>query len=96
MISRFAYTKEVAGMAPQVYFVCRTIGAFISMFLMTKMSEIRYLRLNIVACLAFALVLALVSHEMLDFICIGGIFVTKDHLQTFLSEQTKSRHKGIR
>ncbi len=73
MISRFAYTKEVAGMAPQVYFVCRTIGAFIGMFLMTKMSDVRFFRLNIVACLAFALVLAFVSHETLNFICIGGI-----------------------
>ena len=73
MISRFAYTKEAAGIAPQVYFVCRTIGAFIGMFLMTKMSEVKYFRVNIAACLAFALVLALVSHEVLDFICIGGI-----------------------
>ena len=73
MISRFAYTKEAAGIAPQVYFVCRTIGAFIGMFLMTRMSEIKYFRANIVACLAFALVLAFVSHDVIDFICIGGI-----------------------
>ena len=73
MISRFDYSKEAAGMAPQVYFVCRTIGAFIGMFLMTKMSEVKYFRMNIVACLAFAVVLAMVSHEWLDFICIGGI-----------------------
>lgn len=73
MISRFAYTKEAAGMAPQVYFVCRTIGAFIGMFLMTRMSEVKYFRLNIVVCLAFALVLAFVSHDVLNFICIGGI-----------------------
>ena len=73
MITRFNYSKEAAGMAPQVYFVCRTIGAFIGMFLMTKMSEVKYFRLNIVACLLFAVVLALVSHEWLDFICIGGI-----------------------
>ena len=73
MISRFAYTKEAAGVAPQVYFVCRTIGAFIGMFLMTKLSEIKYFRLNIVLCLLFALVLAFVSHDILDFVCIGGI-----------------------
>ena len=73
MISRFAYTKEAAGMAPQVYFVCRTIGAFIGMFLMTKLSEVKYFRLNIVACLLFALALAFISHEVLNFICIGGI-----------------------
>lgn len=73
MISRFAYTKEAAGMAPQVYFVCRTIGAFIGMFLMAKMSEIKFFRLNIVGCLLFALMLAFISHPVLNFICIGGI-----------------------
>ena len=73
MISRFGYSKEAAGVAPQVYFVCRTVGAFLGMFLMTKMSEIKYFRLNIVACLAFALVLAFVADDVLDFICIGGI-----------------------
>ena len=73
MISRFAYTKEAAGMAPQVYFVCRTVGAFIGMFLMTKMSDVKFFRLNIVVCLAFALALAFISHEVLNFICIGGI-----------------------
>ena len=73
MISRFAYTKEAAGMAPQVYFVCRTIGAFIGMFLMARMSEVRYFRLNIVGCLLFAVALAFVSHPVLNFICIGGI-----------------------
>ena len=73
MISRFAYTKEAAGLAPQVYFVCRTIGAFIGMFLMARMSEVKFFRLNIVGCLAFALILAFISHPMLNFICIGGI-----------------------
>ena len=60
-------------MAPQVYFVCRTIGAFIGMFLMTKMSDVKFFRLNIVGCLAFALLLAFISHPVLNFICIGGI-----------------------
>ena len=73
LISRFAYTKEAAGMAPQVYFLCRTIGAFIGMFLMTKMSDVKFFRLNIVGCLVFALSLAFISHPMLNFICIGGI-----------------------
>ena len=73
MISRFGYTKEAAGLAPQVYFVCRTIGAFLGVFLMTKISEVRYFRINIVACLAFALLLSFVSHDVFNFVCIGGI-----------------------
>ena len=73
MISRFDYTKEMAGIAPQVYFVCRTIGAFLGVFLMTKIAEIRYFRINIVGCLLFALTLAFTNNEIIDFICIGGI-----------------------
>ncbi len=73
MISRFDYTKELAGIAPQVYFVCRTIGAFLGVFLMTKIAEIRYFRINIIGCLLFALLLAFVSNEAINFICIGGI-----------------------
>ena len=75
MISRFAYSKEMAGLAPQVYFICRTAGAFIGVFLMTKIAEINYFRLNILGCgcLAFALLLAFVEDEIFDFICIGGI-----------------------
>lgn len=73
MISRFDYTKEAAGMAPQLYFICRTVGAFLGMFLMTKISEMRYFRLNIIFCLLFAVALALISHETVNLICIGGI-----------------------
>ncbi len=73
MISNFGYTKEMAGMAPQVYFICRTAGAFIGMFLMARVSGLRYFRINIVACLAFALVLAFAADDVLAFVCIGGI-----------------------
>ena len=73
MIARFDYSKEVAGVATQVYFVCRTIGAFLGMFLMTKVGETRYMRVNVVMCMMFALLLALVCDDVVDFICIGGI-----------------------
>lgn len=73
MITRFDYSKEMAGVAPQVYFICRTIGAFIGVFLMTRIAEVRYFRINILGCLLFALLLAFVSNDVIDFICIGGI-----------------------
>ena len=73
MISRFGYDEDVAGIATQVYFVCRTVGAFLGMFLMTKIAELRYFRINIIACLFFTAVLAVVESEVVDFICIGGI-----------------------
>jgi fucose permease len=73
MLLRFDYTKETAALAPQVYFICRTIGAFVGVFLMAKMSTVSYFRFNIVAGLLFAVVLALVNHDVIDFVCIGGI-----------------------
>jgi len=73
MIERFDYSKEVAGFAPQVYFVFRTIGAFLGMFFMARMSEVRYFRMNIIGCLVCALLLAFVQNDVFDFLCIGGI-----------------------
>lgn len=73
MISRFGYSKEMAGLAPQVYFICRTAGAFIGMFLMTRISGLRYFRINIAACLALAVALAFDAGDVAAFICIGGI-----------------------
>ncbi|MCH5175306.1 MAG: MFS transporter [Prevotellaceae bacterium] len=73
MISRFDFSKEAAGLAPQVYFVCRTVGAFVGVFLMTKIAELRYFRINIVACLVFTILLAAIENDVIDFICIGGI-----------------------
>ena len=72
-ITRFNYSIELAGVAPQVYFVCRTIGAFLGVFLMTKIAESRYFRINILGCLVFAILLAFVKNDVVDFICIGGI-----------------------
>lgn len=73
MISRFGYTKEMAGMAPQVYFVLRTIGAFAGVFALTKISEQKYFQYNIILCIAAVLCLAFVDNDVIDFICIGAI-----------------------
>ncbi len=61
MISRYGWSLEEAGIAPQVYFICRTVGAFLGVFLMTKISDMTYFRLNIVACIAVILSLAFVQ-----------------------------------
>lgn len=73
MISRFDYSKEAAGVAPQIYFVCRTIGAFIGVFVMTKIAEIKYFKINIIACLIAVFALAFINNDVIDFICIGAI-----------------------
>lgn len=58
LIQRFGWDLADAGVAQQVYFVCRTVGAFLGAFLMTKIAEIRYFRINIVICIVVILLLA--------------------------------------
>lgn len=60
-IQRFGWDLAEAGLAQQVYFVCRTVGAFLGAFLMTKVSSAIYFRVNIVLCIAVILMLAFCS-----------------------------------
>ena len=60
LIQRFGWSLAEAGVAPQVYFICRTVGAFIGMLLMTRFSDMLYYRLNIVVCVVVILMLAFV------------------------------------
>lgn len=73
MAARFGWSKEEAGIAPQVYFICRTVGAFLGVFFMTKISEMKYFRINILAAIAAILVLAFYEEPVVDLICVGGI-----------------------
>ncbi len=73
MILRFGHAEETAGVAPQVYFICRTVGAFLGVFFMTKISEMKYFRLNILAAIVAVLVLAFYENEAVALVCIGGI-----------------------
>jgi fucose permease len=60
MIQRYGWDVVQAGIAPQVYFICRTIGAFLGVFLMTKICDMTYFRLNITVCIAVILSLAFI------------------------------------
>lgn len=74
MIARYGWSLEEAGIAPQTYFVCRTIGAFLGVFLMTKIAEITYFRVNIVTCIVVILSLAFIQlPESLALAQIGAI-----------------------
>lgn len=61
MISRYGWTVAAAGIAPQVYFICRTVGAFLGVFLMTKIADMTYFRLNITLCILVVLTLAFIQ-----------------------------------
>lgn len=73
MIDRFGWTKEQAGLAPQIYFFSRTVGALLGVFLMTKIEEMNYFKLNIIVCIGVLLGLASVETPYFNLICIGAV-----------------------
>ena len=74
MMDRYEWTLAQAGIATQVYFISRTVGAFLGAFLMTKIREIAYFRWNIVACILVILLLAFVQGTPLfALVMIGAI-----------------------
>lgn len=73
MAARFDWTPEQTKYAPQVYFFSRTVGALLGAFLLTRIAEIKYFRVNILACVASLLVLAFVENEVVNLVCIGAV-----------------------
>lgn len=73
MTLRYSWSVADAGIAPQVYFICRTVGAFLGVFFMTKVSEMTYFRVNILLAVTAVLCLAFVDSVTISLVCIGGI-----------------------
>jgi len=73
MTIRFNWSKEEAGFAPQIYFFSRTIGALLGVFLMTKIAEIKYFKINILICILVLLILAFIEDQTTNLICIGAV-----------------------
>ncbi len=73
MSIRFGWSDEQVKFAPQVYFLSRTIGALLGVFLLTRIAEMRYFRINIVACVVSLLVLIGVEKDVVNIVCIGAV-----------------------
>lgn len=73
MSIRFGWSDEQVKFAPQVYFLSRTIGALLGAFLLTCIAEMRYFRINIVACVVSLLVLIGVEKDVVNIVCIGAV-----------------------
>ena len=73
MSIRFGWSDEQGKFAPQVYFLSRTIGALLGAFLLTRIAEMRYFRINIVACVVSLLVLIGVEKDVVNIVCIGAV-----------------------
>lgn len=73
MAERFGWTVEQVKFAPQVYFLSRTIGALLDVFLLARIAEIKYFRVNIIACVLSLLILAFIKNDMVNLVCIGAV-----------------------
>ena len=73
MAERFGWSVEQVKFAPQVYFLSRTVGALLGAFLLTRIAEMKYFRVNILACIVSLLVLIFVDHDMVNLVCIGAV-----------------------
>ncbi len=73
MAMRFGWSESQVKFAPQIYFFCRTVGAFIGVFALARMSSIRYFRVNILCCIASLLVMIFWHNAMVNMVCIGAV-----------------------
>ncbi|WP_027454955.1 MFS transporter [Xylanibacter brevis] len=73
MAIRFGWSESQVKFAPQIYFFCRTVGAFIGVFALARMSSIRYFRVNILCCIASLLVMTFWHHATVNMVCIGTV-----------------------
>lgn len=73
MSMRFGWTADQVKFAPQVYFLSRTVGALLGAFLLTKIAEIKYFRINIIACVVSLLMLMFVENAWINLVCIGAV-----------------------
>lgn len=73
MSMRFGWTVDQVKFAPQVYFLSRTIGALLGAFLLAKVAEMKYFRINIVACIVSLLLLMFVENDWANLVCIGAV-----------------------
>lgn len=73
MVNRFNWDLDSAKYAPQIYFFCRTIGAFLGVFLLSRIDEIKYFKINMIACIIALLGLSFISNEIFNLVCIGAV-----------------------
>ena len=73
MTEYFNWTPQQAKSAPQIYFLCRTAGALLGAFLLTRIPAAKYFRINIVACIVVLLVLIFTRQEIVSAAAIGCV-----------------------
>lgn len=72
LIERCGLNTASAGIGSSVYFLCRTAGALIGAFLLSKIPEVKYFRIHIIIALA-AMALLFISSSQITLLILAGI-----------------------
>ena len=92
LIEREGLSVDQAGLGSSLYFVCRTAGALLGSFLLAKMSDVSYFRVNILVALAAICLLFFAESTVLIMVLIGCIgFFCSSIFSVIYSQAMKSR-----
>lgn len=92
LIEREGFSVDQAGFGSSLYFVCRTAGALAGSFILAKMDDIAYFRINILAALAAVFLLFFAESTAAIMILIGCIgFFCSSIFSVIYSQALKNR-----
>lgn len=92
LIEREGFFVDQAGFGSSLYFVCRTAGALTGSFILAKMDDIAYFRINILAALAAVFLLFFAESTAAIMILIGCIgFFCSSIFSVIYSQALKNR-----
>ena len=92
LIERCGMDVEKASLGASVYFICRTIGAFLGTFLLARMDDIKYLQINLFLAVASMAFLFFVRPAWAILAGIGGIgFFCSSVFSVLFSQALKAR-----
>lgn len=92
LIEREGFSVDQAGFGSSLYFVCRTAGALIGSFLLAKVSDVTYFRVNILVALVAVCLLLVAENTVFLMALIGCIgFFCSSIFSVIYSQAMKSR-----
>jgi len=92
LIERCGMDVDKASLGASVYFICRTAGAFLGTFLLTRMDDIKYLKINLLLAVAAMVLLFFVQPAWAILAGIGGIgFFCSSVFSVLFSQALKAR-----
>ena len=92
LIEREGLPVEQAGFGSSLYFICRTVGALFGSFLLAKVNDATYFRVNIIAALVAISMLFFAGSTVFIMILIGCIgFFCSSIFSVIYSQAMKSR-----